>query len=60
MSQIPVSQTTYSKLNILKTKIIVFNKGKSITWDTLIDNLLENANENENKFLSNIKNGKRK
>ncbi|NCD06455.1 MAG: hypothetical protein EOL97_10070 [Spirochaetia bacterium] len=59
MSQIPVSQTTYSKLNILKTKAIVFNKGKSITWDTIIDTLIESANKNENDFLNNT-NGKRK
>lgn len=61
MSQIPVSKTTFSKLNVLKTKSIVNNEGSSITWDIIIDSLIENASINEKQFLDIAKkNGKRK
>lgn len=65
MSQIPISTTTYSKLNLLKTKAIIHNKGVSLTWDNIIEALINNANLNELQFLdetSNIlsENGKRK
>jgi hypothetical protein len=52
MSQIPISTKTYSKLNVLKTKAIIHNKGISITWDAIVDSLIENANLNENQFLT--------
>jgi len=62
MSQIPVSNKTYSKLNVLKTKSIIHNEGSSLTWDNIIDSLIENANLNENQFLNltTNKNGRKK
>lgn len=62
MSQIPISKETYSKICLLKTKSIIHNKGNNLTWDDIVDSLIENANLNENQFLSitTNKNGKRK
>lgn len=64
MSQIPISTTTYSKLNLLKTKAIIHNKGVSLTWDNIIEGLINNANHNELQFLNEtsiiLENGKRK
>ena len=54
MSQIPVKEVTYTKLNILKTKSIVYKKGLSITWDNIIDALIETANNNEQEFYNQI------
>lgn len=62
MSQISVSEITYSKLNILKTKSILHKKGISFTWDNIIDVLIEVSNKNEEEYLKQIskQNGKRK
>lgn len=62
MSQIPVSGVTYSKLNVLKTKSILYKQGISFTWNDIIEAMIEVANKHEQDFYSEIskQNGKRK
>lgn len=56
MVQLSVTENTFTKLNLLKTKSIVHKQGKSVTWNNIIEALIETSNYNENLFLENIKN----
>lgn len=62
MSQISIKEVTYSKLNVIKTKSILYKKGVSFTWDNIIDALINVANKNEEEFYIEInkQNGKRR
>jgi len=54
MIPISVKDVTYSKLNVLKTKSILHRKGVSLTWNNIIDALIETSNKNEIDFYSEI------
>lgn len=62
MSQISIKEVTYSKLNVIKTKSILYKKGVSCTWDNIIDALINVANKNEQEFYEEInkQNGKKR
>jgi hypothetical protein len=59
-SQVPVSEKTFSKLAILKSKGVVYKEGESVTWDNVVNSACEVCNKNEGDFLMAIKkeNGK--
>lgn len=52
MSQIPVSKQTFSKLNVLKTKAIVHNQGKAMSWDNIITSMISTIDKDEMIFLN--------
>lgn len=46
MGQLPVGNSTYSRLQILKSRAVVARGGKAVTWDGLLDLLCDVSNKN--------------
>ena len=56
MAQIPTTERTYSRLNVLKAKAIVERNGESVTWDNVISTLCDVAGNHNSEFVEFVKN----
>ena len=55
MAQIPVSQNTFKRLNLLKAKSIEFLNGETVSWDKIMEVMCSIVENNNEKFKREIK-----
>lgn len=55
MAQIPINDSTYSRLSVSKAKSVIAKNGASVTWDDIISAQLDVCNNHPEDFITAVK-----